>query len=667
MDVAVIGAGPTASSLVERFAASVPELFADRPVRVHLIDPHRAGTGRVWRPDLHPGLWMNSMAEDVTLFTDDTVRCDGPIRTGPSLYEWAHSVDDDVLAELASPALVREIRGLGPMTFPTRLVQSVYLDWFFRHVTAALPANLEVVIHTRRAVDVIDRTDGRQTVRLEATSATTTSAQRRVEELIVDDVVLALGHLDAEPEADGAAMARFAARHDRVYRPPGHTAELDFSALEPGNDVLVVGFGQAFTDLLVLVTEGRGGRFVDSDAGLGYEPSGREPVLHVGSRRGVPYRSKMNYRLLAPPAPLPCFLDDQTVDRLAARGRLDFRRDVFPLVVKEVGWAYYHELFLAHPDRVNEPWESFASRFRGTEPSDLLALVDSAVPDPADRFDITALDRPLHGLIFEHAHELHDHVRRHVVDDVNRRTDPSYSADLGAFNGLLTTFGALAKLSARGAFTTRSQVDDVGTWWFSFFMYYASGPPPDRLRQLVALADAGIVRFLGEHATVTGDDATGTFIATSTSHPERFRSRSLVDARVAPPSVSRTTDPLLRRLHERGEVVEEVVDDGHGWRRNTGKVVVAGATPRLMRLDGTEHPRRHALGIFTNRPAAGAFARPRTNAPAFRQNDAVARSILTSWRDDPVSARPAPPRQLERDDVLDAGLSPVRPRPVRTP
>jgi hypothetical protein len=50
----------------------------------------------------------------------------------------------------------------------------------------------------------------------------------------------------------------------------------------------------------------------------------------------------------------------------------------------------------------------------------------------------------------------------------------------------------------------------------------------------------------------------------------------------------------------------------------------------VVRRDGTAHPRRHALGVFTNRPAAGALARPRMNAPAFRQNDAVARSILTS-------------------------------------
>ena len=77
-------------------------------------------------------------------------------------------------------------------------------------------------------------------------------------------------------------------------------------------------------------------------------------------------------------------------------------------------------------------------------------------------------------------------------------------------------------------------------------------------------------------------------------------------------------------------MTEEVASDDHGWHRNTGKVVVTGPSLRVVRADGTDHPHRHALGVFTSRPAAGAFARPRTNAPAFRQNDAVARAILTS-------------------------------------
>ncbi|MGF1600189.1 MAG: hypothetical protein ACFCVK_25350 [Acidimicrobiales bacterium] len=434
----------------------------------------------------------------------------------------------------------------------------------------------------------------------------------------------------------GAEHRRFARRHDLVYVGPGHTADLDLSVLTPRADVLVAGFGQAFTDLVALVTEGRGGRFVPEPAGgaggrLRYQPSGREPVLHVGSPRGVPYRSKIDYRLQAPLAPLPRFLDDAVIADLLNRTGppLTFRAAVLPLVLKEVGWAWYHELFSAHPDRTRLPWDTFADRYTplawGPE---LAALVAEAVPDPADRFEIERLNRPLAGLRFDTRAELEAHLRRHVADDVARRTDPAHSPDLAAFVAFLMTFGAIGRIAASGRMSERSRVGDVAVGWFSFFMYYASGPPPARLRQLLALADAGLVRFVGADMTIETDEGSGRFVATSSSHPEAVVSAALVDARIAPATVSRTRSPLVRHLAQRGEVTEEVVRDGD-WEANTGRLVVGGPALRVRRSDGSFHPRRHALGQWTTRPAGGTFARPRTNALVFSQSDAVARAVLT--------------------------------------
>jgi uncharacterized NAD(P)/FAD-binding protein YdhS len=619
-EIVVIGAGPTASSLLERIVANVPVLLPDCPVRIHLVDPERAGIGRVWRADNHARLWMNSLAEDVTMFTDGSVSCDGPIWPGPSLYEWAHTVDTDELHALADDALVAEIRTLRGTTFPTRRVQTVYLEWFHRRVLAALPCNAEVVTHRRRAIDLVDDADGRQVVTLE--DGTT---------IVADVVVLALGHLDAEPDGGGRRFADGAARHGLAYLPPAHTAELDLSALRAGEDVISLGFGQAFTDLVVLVTEGRGGRFVDrGDGTLRYDPSGDEPVLHVGSRRGVPYRSKLDYRLKAPRVPLPRFLDNDSIERLLARpDPLDFRRDVLPIVEKEVGWAFYYELFHGHEDRVATTWWNFADQFAGAATREQLRdVVAAAVPAVADRFDIEALDRPLAGRRFADADAAHRFVRDHVAADVARRTDTTFSADLGAFNGLLSSFAAVGRIAASGRMDERSRVEDVGGWWFSFFMYFASGPPPARLRQLLALEEAGLVRFIGAGTSVKVDEALERFVATSDSHDDQVVASTLIDARVAPSSVSRTRDRLLASLRDRGEVAEEVVADGRGWTLNTGKVVVGGHALQVVHADGTRHARRHALGTFTSRPAAGAFARPRTNAPSFRQNDTVARAIL---------------------------------------
>lgn len=115
-------------------------------------------------------------------------------------------------------------------------------------------------------------------------------------------------------------MGAFAARHRLTYLPPAFTADSDLSALGPGEPVLVRGFGLAFIDLMVLLTEGRGGTYTTgADGRPTYRPSGREPVLHVGSRRGVPYHSKIGYELSGEQPPLPRFFGPDEVDELLAR------------------------------------------------------------------------------------------------------------------------------------------------------------------------------------------------------------------------------------------------------------------------------------------------------------------------------------------------------------
>ena len=52
----------------------------------------------------------------------------------------------------------------------------------------------------------------------------------------------------------------------------------------------------------------------------------------------------------------------------------------------------------------------------------------------------------------------------------------------------------------------------------------------------------------------------------------------------------------------------------------------------MITASGQPHPRRFGLGFYSTERAVAAFARPRTNAPAFRQNDATARALLATLR-----------------------------------
>ncbi|GJF22971.1 MULTISPECIES: FAD/NAD(P)-binding protein [Streptomyces] len=570
----IVGAGPRGTGLLERIAANAPELYGDSGLDIHLVDPHPPGAGRIWREEQSPLLWMNSHAEDVTMFTDETVEMAGPVRPGPTLHEWA---------------------GLDGRTFAGRRVQGAYLRWAYERAVAGLPPGFVVYHHARRAVRVDGPREGRQRVWL----------QGRTLPLLADLVVLTLGHLDAEPDDEQRDLAAYARTHGLVHLPPDFTADSDLSGLRPGEPVLVRGFGLAFVDLMVLLTEGRGGRY-DGDT---YVPSGQEPVLYVGSRRGVPYHAKIGYDWTGDRPPLPRFFGPAEVDALLARPEgFDFRRDVWPLVEKELGFAHYHRLFTAHPERVTLAWPAFEARYAAADRAGREALAAAAVPDPADRLDLTALDRPLDGVRYGTHDELQEGLRRYVEDDLRRRHDPDHSPDLAVFLALLSVYGQLVRLG------------DVGGWWHGFFSYLASGPPAPRLRQLLALSRAGVVRFLGAGMTVTAED--GVFRASGASVPGSVvEARALVEARLPHPTVERARDPLLRALHTDGAAATP-----------DGLLAVDRADGRVLERTGRPHPRRFALGPHTDARGSGAFTRPRTGGVAFRQNDATARAVLAFLR-----------------------------------
>ncbi|MFE6917905.1 FAD/NAD(P)-binding protein [Streptomyces rubiginosohelvolus] len=598
--IVVVGGGPRGTGVIERIAANAAELYGDRPLDLHVVDPHPAGGGRIWRPDQSPLLWMNSMAEDVTMFTDETVELAGPVVAGPALDAWAGDVRAGRVTPDADPAVLAEIHGLAGADFPTRRLQSAYLRWTYERALAALPPGITVHEHRTTALAVTGPRGGRQRVRL----------QDRPEPLLADLVVLTVGHLDAEQDPEQTELADFARRHALVHLPPDFTADSDLDALRPGEPVIVRGFGLAFVDLMVLLTEGRGGRYENGE----YLPSGREPVLYVGSRRGVPYHAKIGYPWTGERPPLPQHLGSAWTGELLSRtGPLDFRRDIWPAVAKELGHAHYHRLFTAHPERTALAHEVFAEKYAAADPGspELAGLIAEAVPDPADRLDLDALDRPLDGVRHDSPEALQEALRAHITADLARRHDPDHSEDLAVFLGLLSAYAQLIRLG------------DIGSWWHGFFSYLASGPPGPRLQQLLALSRAGVVRFLGADLTVETDEEQGLFRARSATVPGAYtEARALVEARLPDPSLRHTASPLLRALRDGGAAI---TDDG--------LLAVDPADSRVLDDAGRPHPRRFALGPFTTARSSGAFTRPRTGGPAFRQNDAAARAALAFLRD----------------------------------
>ncbi|MCS4275813.1 putative NAD(P)/FAD-binding protein YdhS [Mycetocola sp. BIGb0189] len=669
----VLGAGPRAVGVLERLAANAAELWpAGTPLIVHLVDPHPAGPGRIWRYDQSPLLKLNSMAADVTMFTDETSVIEGPIRPGPSLVEWAERVRTGAIVLPGEEgdmdnALREELSGLGPASFPTRRVQSLYLRWFYTEAVRVLGPGVRVIEHRALALSVRETADGSRRVHLD-----------NGEVLDADLVLYSLGHTGVKPEPEHARLHGFATTHGLFYLPPAFTADADTRALRPGENVLVRGFGLAAVDLIVLLTEGRGGRFERPLPGgpLRYVPSGREPRILVGSRRGVPYHSKIG-SALAGEAPSPRFFTAEVAARLEAeRDSLDFADDVWPLIAKEMLWGYYRELFTGHPERVNATWGTFSRAFEpidpravliataagepvtvgpGTTPADsapsvtarsdttsttrpdasvsagsqgyplprirddrdraaveadaraLSALIEASVPDPLDRLFLPELDRPLAGTQFDRVEDLQRAVRSYIEDDLRLRTRPEHSATLGLFLSILGSMFTFAELVASPKWTARSRVADINGWWQGYFSFIASGPPAHRLEELLALSAAGIVDFLGGDIRVDINEKTGEFRARGANHDRTVSARALVDARLPDANIARSDSALLRSLIDTGDGVEEIARDPH----TSGRTELTAPTGKL-----TVRPEDRRVVHIGGDPAPRSFAiGPYTNSP----------------------------------------------------
>lgn len=108
----------------------------------------------------------------------------------------------------------------------------------------------------------------------------------------------------------------------------------------------------------------------------------------------------------------------------------------------------------------------------------------------------------------------------------------------------------------------------------------ASGPPGFRLRELLALSRAGVVRFPGAGLRVGTNEDSGTFTASSPTVPgHTVTATALIEAYLPGPSLGRSEDPLLRGLHGAGALSEEVISDStHTHRSGLLTVTTDGAS-----------------------------------------------------------------------------------------
>ncbi len=630
--IAIVGAGPRGTSVLERLCASAPELTPGARLTVHIVDPSPPGAGRVWRTTQPGELLMNTVASQVTLFTDESVECDGPIRTGPSLYEWAtgHGAGAPTPAPAPAPSL-------GPDDYPSRALYGRYLEWVFAEVVRTAPGTVTVRPHPARAIALEEAPDG--------TQALTLDDGTRLGGLCA--VVLAQGHLPRTPDETERRLGAHAARHGLRYYPPANPADVDLSPIAPGEPVLLRGLGLNFFDHMALLTEGRGGSYTTGADGLVYHPSGREPRLYAGSRRGIPYHARGDNAKGAHGRHTPLLLTPDVLEGFRKRADSgdppDFLTEVWPLVAKEAETVYYEALLSRQGAGVPTP---FRRRFLATSPGspeEAAVLLEFGIPATA-RWCWETVSQPDR----EQNFTTRDAFRRWLL--TYARADAAHArlgnvtgpvkAALDVLRDLRNEVRLIVDHAGLSGVSRRAHLD---RWYTPLNAFLSIGPPRRRIEEMAALIEAGVLEILGPGLDVTAKTPDGPsghpgFAARSTRVPgPSIIARTLIEARLPEPDLRRTADALLSGLLRSGQCRPHRVE---GYE--TGGLDVTPAPFRIVDAQGRPHPRRFAVGVPTEGVhwVTAAGARPGVNSVTLCDTDAVARAVLR------LAAAPEPRRKI---------------------
>ena len=574
MHITLIGAGPRGLMLLGRLISWQRARYPQRQLTIFLVDPYPIG-GRVWKIDQDPNLIMNTAAAQITLFTDQTVTGVGPFIAGPDLSTWALTLAADYLdahPEINNRSiLMRQAASLGPNSYASRALYGVYQQWFFD--LQKRQAGTNIITYKQQTVNRLDK---------KAAGFTITTDQ---ESWQTDQVVMALGNLKNSLTRDQKALHDYAQTHQLFYLEPGFPEEGDLSGIEAQSPVIIRGLGLSFFDLMSRLTEGRGGQFQKAPNGLlVYHPSGREPHIFAGSRRGFPYRAKGRNQKGPGEEWQPHFLTPQQIDAWQTHGEVSGQ--TFWEALQHEAELIYYRLLL--PQRYPEIDEAAFERDFIADPVATLGALPIAAKD---RLDWDALADPTKA--HPSGQPYQDFMRHYLRQDAQEAMRGTKTGPLtSALEVLRDMRDPIRQLVERNLLSQDQYLDFFLRWFNSLNDFLSIGPPALRIDQLQALMGAGIVTILPPGMQIKGID--GQFLLKTPSDPKfSLQAKTLLEARVPAVNAPTAQNPLVQQLLHDGYAHTYELQLNADKRFQSGAIAIDRQTQQL--LDQKERPQ---AGLF---------------------------------------------------------------------
>lgn len=587
--IAIIGMGPRGLSVFEHFVHNCMKEPTKRKIRILCIDSHEVGVGRIWRTDQADHFMMNTLTGQVTMYSFGPD--DKPARAGngPSLYEWLR---DQSKVDASLPEI-------GANDYAPRVVYGKYLKAVYQSILDNLPENVTVESIVGMVI-AVHKEDGAHTLTLADGGGTRS----------VHKVILTTGHPQHEPKGAKKQFIRFAQQNPGLMFVAGDSAAcMPLDEIPAEGRVAIIGQGLGFFDSLLSLTVGRGGHFEMMGDKLTYIPSGREPKIVSGSRSGNPIFARGKNFKKPGQVFKSLFMTEKALQQARIRQRrerdterLDFNRDVFPLLHAEMEHIYLkiHTRHKAGTEVEEQFSQEYQQRFLEGTTKEAAFLAKYGLSDVVP-FDMYKLARPFAGMEFLDNATYQAALRKLMLDDIEAAKRGNVDGPLKAALDVLRDVRDIIRQAVDfGGLEPRSHRDHFLGTFVSAATTLSAGPPLKRLEQAIALMDAGILEIAGPEANFSCDKREGKFRVSSPRVRNTYwLAETVLDSRVPTTHIQSDSSALTQAMLANRFIDEFTSGEGMDHCFEVGGLAVTEAP--FYVIDGHGEPNHdcYALGLPT--------------------------------------------------------------------
>ncbi|MGG5358228.1 MULTISPECIES: FAD/NAD(P)-binding protein [unclassified Enterococcus] len=598
MKIGIIGAGPRGLSMAERLLHNAE----NEKIEVVIFDPNGPG-GKVWRTDQPLALLMNSVSQQVTLFTDETLSSGGKVFNGPNLYEWSQTEAHRFVRENPHKNqgfFLKEASHLTPDEQSTRCFYGMYQEWFFKELLQGFPEQLqlikELVLKAEESENGFDLITEIQTVH-------------------VDQLIIASGHSQNELTGEEKELALHAEKTGLFYQPPTNPADVSIREIPAGEPVILRGLGLSFFDYVGLFTKEREGHFTEENGRYVYHPSGKEPIVYCGSRKGLPYYPRGKNQKQGGASAWPKCITKENLEKLHSEGKLTGTL-FFDLLKKDVELFYYKKL-------IDE--KGFAIDRKKFEKDYLTKEQESVLDDYPElkkfRWSWDKAENPEKYFGQDFTAESRKFIDWQIQEAEKGNCTGAFTSALDA---LKDWRDPIRQVMEWGDFSAKEYKELLWGWFTHMNTFLTIGPPISRTKELAALIDAGIFRLLPPNFTIEKGKQ-----FTAVKEEAIVSSNYLIEARLPSTNLTLSENPLLKNLYQHRKVRPYTFADETASFKSEA-LEVDRLTSQVVDASGHRYTNLYCFGI----PVEGvdwltaAAARPYTDPWNLRQADKIAQEVL---------------------------------------